>query len=305
MTDSEDQKCTICLENMPTTSRRVDLSCSHRFHEDCAAQLVESMSSITCPLCRATFDLKQLLDENNKMVDLAETRWPSLLRENKERRSAQNAHQEFVEGMLRNAFHHIQVLSFQRNMLQVLPVIFSSHDSSVFLPSPIFSPFSHHHSPTSTRLSDPDEDILLRILQAASSGSSRSATLTRTGPSPLRHSPSATSMEQPFKDDDEPLPELLLSPDDHPSLPASHLSLDTPLTSTPTMAQRRTGLATPTSSANTTRRSGKRRARDRNFEDQSAPLTAAKKEAPVRVVTRQQSPPVHTTTASSPVKRHR
>jgi hypothetical protein len=160
MTDSE-EKCTICLEEMLATSLRVDLCCNHRFHDDCAAQLVESMRSATCPLCRSPFELKQVVNERNQAVDIADTRWPGLLQANKERRSAETAHQEFMEAVLRTAFHHIQ---FQHTIN--LPILFSGnyHVSSVSFTSSV-NPFSYSQDP------DDSDNMMLRILQAAVSSS--------------------------------------------------------------------------------------------------------------------------------------
>lgn len=51
ITESELEKCCICMENFDGT-RNTELKCGHRFHTDCILANIATASSNKCPLCR-------------------------------------------------------------------------------------------------------------------------------------------------------------------------------------------------------------------------------------------------------------
>ena len=99
MCDDECEKCTICLEQFQGSGRNVTLGCHHRFHDRCAAQLVASKSSTKCPLCRADFALISV-EEDGAFLNIAETEWPTIMEQQKARRSVEDRQRAFIENLL-------------------------------------------------------------------------------------------------------------------------------------------------------------------------------------------------------------
>ena len=53
----ENEDCAICFEPLGTTQAIFQLSCGHKFHNNCLVNWCEAkQGDITCPLCRAPVD---------------------------------------------------------------------------------------------------------------------------------------------------------------------------------------------------------------------------------------------------------
>ncbi len=67
---SDDKNCSICQRPLGNGKRpEVTLSCKHRFHHQCAKQLLDNENSKHCPICRRRLALEDALKVGDKVVD--------------------------------------------------------------------------------------------------------------------------------------------------------------------------------------------------------------------------------------------